>query len=300
MDGLRQVLARQEALCDTEEDEAEERTLLDVGWEDARTGSAGWSRRVSRPRQGRPELEIREGAGGTPLDPETTGGSGEGMVHLPGPEDVTRFASLILKTDTTDAFALIERLLQRGVSAEALYLDLLAPAARRLGDLWVADVCDFTEVTIGLGRLQQLMHELAMDFQTESPRLTSGRRVLLLPAPGNQHTFGVLMIAEFFRKSGWDVWTAPAASLDATLDLVQRQSFPLVGFSIGCERHLDGLSDTIRRIRRHGRSRTCGVMVGGPLVTRQPDMVARVGADATATDARQAAAQAQKLLDLPG
>jgi methanogenic corrinoid protein MtbC1 len=38
-------------------------------------------------------------------------------------------------------------------------------------------------------------------------------------------------------------------------------------------------------------------MVGGPLVLDHPEVVARVGADATATDARDAAVQAEKLLE---
>ena len=66
---------------------------------------------------------------------------------------------------------------RRGASVETLYLDLLAPTARHLGDLWDADVCDFTEVTVGLGRLQQVLHELSPAFQSEiaQPRARPAR-----------------------------------------------------------------------------------------------------------------------------
>ena len=46
-----------------------------------------------------------------------------------------------------------------------------------------------------------------------------------------------------------------------------------------------------------GEQHTMGLlMVGGLLVLDHPEVVARVGADATATDARDAAVQAEKLL----
>ena len=38
----------------------------------------------------------------------------------------------------------------RGVSVEALYVHLLAPAARHLGELWEDDRCHFADVTVGM------------------------------------------------------------------------------------------------------------------------------------------------------
>jgi methanogenic corrinoid protein MtbC1 len=43
-------------------------------------------------------------------------------------------------------------------------------------------------------------------------------------------------------------------------------------------------------------NRAIGVMVGGPAFTRNPDLVARVGADAAAVDAPTAVILAKKLL----
>lgn len=228
---------------------------------------------------------------------ESARGIGDNRPDGVAPEDVVEFSRLILKRDTADAFAFMEQMRDRGASEEALYLDLLAPTARRLGDLWVADLCDFTEVTIGLGRLQHAMHELSFDFHRHALNMSQQRRILLLPAPGEQHTMGLLMVGEFFRRSGWDVWSAPWSSRDDMLTMVQHQWFPVVGLSISCDRHLDELTRGIQRIRKESRNESVGIMVGGPLVLDHPEVVARVGADATATDARDAAVQAEKLLE---
>ena len=43
---------------------------------------------------------------------------------------------------------------ERGVSVESLYLDLFGPIARRLGEMWEDDACDFSTVTVALGEMR--------------------------------------------------------------------------------------------------------------------------------------------------
>ncbi|RZJ18331.1 MAG: cobalamin-binding protein, partial [Haliea sp.] len=111
-----------------------------------------------------------------------------------GPQDVERFARLVLARDDDVAQACVDAMRDRGVPIESIYLDLLAPVARHLGELWEQDLCDFTDVTLGLGRLQQVLRELSPAFGQSIDHPTNGRRVLLLPSPGEQHTFGLVMV----------------------------------------------------------------------------------------------------------
>lgn len=165
---------------------------------------------------------------------------------VPDAEDVKAFAKLVLLHDTSVAHSYIRALRTQGTSLETICLNLLAPTARHLGDLWSEDLCDFTDVTVGLCRLHQVLREFSADFQSEVEQYETdqrecGRRVLLLPVPGEQHSFGLLMVAEFFRRSSWDVWGGPAASSDDLISLVRSEWFAMVGLSLSCERHLDGL-----------------------------------------------------------
>lgn len=213
-------------------------------------------------------------------------------------DTVEEFVELILAHDGVVASAYFEAIRARGVSLEAIYLHLLTPAARRLGELWCADLCDFTDVTVALGRLQQALRELSAAFRSEAEPRQHGRRALLTPAPGEQHTFGLFMVAEFFRRAGWDVWGGlPASSRDLT-GIVRAEWFDVVGLSVGCESRLDRLSVAIRTIRRASRNRAIGVMVGGPVFVGHPELATWVGADATAVDARQAAQQAEGIVSL--
>ncbi len=210
-------------------------------------------------------------------------------------QDVEAFAKLVLAPDENVAHACIEAMRTSGISVETIYTDLLAPVARYLGVLWEEDLCDFTEVTVGLGRLQQVLRELSPAFG-QSNASTSGSRVLLLPGPGEQHTFGLVMVAEFFRRAGWDVgggaWEAGA---DPVV-MVQREWFDVVGFSLGNVAQLDDLATCIKSVRAAALNKSICVMVGGPLFLANPEYVAYVNADAASTDGAQAPLLAARLV----
>lgn len=217
---------------------------------------------------------------------------GESVTH----EDVVNFAKLVLSHDEDKAFEAVDVLRARGVSIEKLYLDLLGPTARFLGGLWDDDLCSFTDVTVGLGRLQRVLRELSPAFGRTIEHPSHGRRVLLLPTPGEQHTFGLVMVSEFFRRAGWDVTGgAWGANADAAA-LVASEWFDAIGFSIGAEGHLDGLRDTIAGVRHATCNRGLAILVGGPMFALHPEYVQRVGADAMTIDGREAPALAERLI----
>lgn len=214
--------------------------------------------------------------------------------------DVEHFAALVLAEKAPAASLHLKLLRSRGVSLDSILLELLAPAARYLGRQWESDHADFMQVTLGLWQLQQLLHELGHQ-PAESVDLRNGmHRALFAAAPGEQHTFGLMIVADFFRRSGWDVVEEVGATRDTLLDLVRRERFTLVGLSVSCEASIDGVAALIGAIRRSSCNRNVGVMIGGQAFVDHPEKAAQVGADATARDARQAKMQAQSLLAVLG
>lgn len=217
--------------------------------------------------------------------------------RTPGEPEVVALTDLVLSQDVADATTYVDALRARGVPLEAVFLDLLAPCARRLGELWKADRCDFTQVTVGLWRLHQLLRELSAAVHGGAADQARGhRRILLAPAPGEQHMFGICMVAEFFRRSGWDVVGGPQGPGDGLAAIVRSEPVAVIGLSLSGEARLDGLASGIREIRRASRNRAIRVMVGGNVFNERPDLVALVGADATASDGREAPEQAKSLL----
>jgi MerR family transcriptional regulator, light-induced transcriptional regulator len=211
-------------------------------------------------------------------------------------DDIIEFASVLLERDTGVAPAFVESLVREGVTLEAVFLDLLTPAARHLGELWKADLCDFSDVTVGLMRLQQLVRSLSPAFEHEAEPASLDCSFLLAPVPGEQHSFGGLIVGEFLRRDGWRVEELTAPALAEVVGTARGAFFDVVGFSLSCERLLDDLAGAIAAVRKASRNRTVWVMVGGRPFSEHPDLVTRVGADATAIDGPDAVRQARHLV----
>lgn len=212
--------------------------------------------------------------------------------------DTGELVRRLLLRDASAGMTFIEELLLRGVTVEALYTGVLPEAARWLGLMWEEDRCDFAQVTIAVGRLQQASRLLARRFHAAAVSRADAHSLLLLPAPGEQHTFGLQLLAEFFQRAGWRVAGGPKSSGIDAAALVRRNWFDVAGFSIGSAQMLKGLADSIRQVRRASRNRYLGVMVGGPLFQQRPELVALTGADASAVDASTAVMIARSLVSM--
>ena len=187
-----------------------------------------------------------------------------------------------------------------GTPIESLYLDLITPAARRLGVMWEQDDCSFSDVTLGVLRLGNVMRLLDSAFAGEGTAQDAAPSALLAQMPGEQHGLGLAMVSQFFRRAGWQVrqeHQPTAAGLEA---LVGTAWFGVIGLSLACDTHLDALPGLIRALRRTSRNKAVGVLVGGPPFVAHPQLAALVGADGTALDGRQAVRCAQELVSVQG
>ena len=214
-----------------------------------------------------------------------------------GAVQVAALAKLSLQAQTHETVDFVMALLERGIAAEQLYLDLLSPAARLLGQFWVDDVCNFADVTIGLGQLQHALRALGPAFlgrQALAP--ADGPRAFLLPLPGEQHGFGLTMLADFFRRGGWNTWSGQVADTAELRGMVRAEWVDLVGFSLACDEMLEAAAREIAAVRLASRNPRLIVMVGGPPFLADPALAASIGADGTARDGRSAVAAAEALL----
>jgi methanogenic corrinoid protein MtbC1 len=212
--------------------------------------------------------------------------------------DTVELVRLLLGGEADAPVAFMQLLRQRGATASTLYLGIITDAARLLGDLWDDDRCDFTQVTISMGRLQQIVRRLSPEFQIAAVTHAHPETVLLLRAPGDSHTMGLVILSEFFHRDGWHVAGGPATTAEDATATVRDTWVDVAGFSIGAASRTDALRKIIRTLRRVSRNRDLSVMVGGPLLRSQPDLVTRVGADMGAHDAQTAVRQASGLLAL--
>jgi methanogenic corrinoid protein MtbC1 len=205
------------------------------------------------------------------------------------------FARMLLARETSEITAQVERLLDLGIPPARIFLDLLAPIARRLGEFWLEDRWTFAEVTLGLSRLHQLLHEVGRRGGN-SPLRGARRRAYFAPMPGEQHTFGLSMLEEFFLHAGWETAMGAEASLPVILDAVSKQRLDVVGLSVGCKERLDPLNALIHKVRAASLNRDVAVMVGGRVFLENPGLAAQFGPAAILPDAVHAVQTAESLV----
>lgn len=210
-------------------------------------------------------------------------------------ENVDEFVQLLLTHDASIAVNYVSTLRSDGVPLSALYLDLLSPAARRLGVMWEEDECSFTDVTIGVCRMHQVLLEFSRCFSATAGAADPGQNALIVPVPGEQHTFGLFMVMEFFRRAGWNCWSGSPATRREFHRLVQEQDFDVIGFSVSADQFIDAAAELIAEIRRGAKNSDTVILVGGRAITDNPGLYSQIGADAMAADGREAVRQVARL-----
>lgn len=214
-------------------------------------------------------------------------------------KDVHDFTDIVLGPESATCLPFVEAIRDRGVPIESIYLHLLAPAAQSLGAMWASDACGFTQITIALWRMQQVMYSLSPGFHAGAANIAAGNRnIMLTPVPGSQHTFGIQMVAEFFKRAGWSVWCEPACDRANLLQELGRQWFEVAGISVGSQVQLAGLEQLIDELRDASKNKSMAVLLGGPIFAQQPDLAAAFHADGIAIDAESAVEKAESLVAL--
>ena len=203
-----------------------------------------------------------------------------------GPADVTSLTSIVLAASPQTSTQFIERLQREGATVEDLLLNLLAPVARQLGEMWVSDQADFLEVTSGVCQLQLLLQKLSPVECAPVGKNTP--KALLLATPGEQHSLGLLIVAEMFRRQGWGVVMNVPAELTAIGKAVRKTAYDIVGFSLSSELLIGPLASAIGVVRADSRLAGTRVIVGGHAFNADPDLYLKVGADFQAVDAKDA------------
>jgi len=219
-------------------------------------------------------------------------------VELAGPAPTEAVLQLVGLAMGHDEDAVRLRILEsaRDMTLESLCLTLLQPAARQLGEMWMEDTASFTDVTIGMMRLHDGLN--AVTGLTRDS-VQDGRRrhkILLAPAPGDNHRFGLAMVGAFFQQAGWMVTTMHEETVAELAALLKREWFGVLGISVSAEVHVAALARALPQLRAASRNPGLAVLVGGPVFVARPELAHEIGADATAADGVQATWVAENML----
>lgn len=174
---------------------------------------------------------------------------------------------------------------RQGQSLEDIYLHGITPCARLLGVWWSEDRLDFAMTTIASTHLQQLLHDFSDEFLQENVRAHNGCSLLLLTEPGAQHSMGLFMLSEFFKRAGWTVCTGVPPSEADFKRLCHSDWFDAVGVSVSTDRHLGAIAGILSRLPDSAPNPRVHPFVGGPMAFVAPELMATMGCEVLALDA---------------
>ncbi len=216
------------------------------------------------------------------------------------PAEVEVFARALLDRSPDPARALLAGHCARGVALESIYLELFTATARLLGEWWESDECNFSQVTLCLSRIQSMLHDLSPSFHAAAgtmPLNRAGeRRILMITMPGQQHTLGLSILSEFFRREGWVVLAIPSPEPGLTQASLSTHWFDVLALSASMDSEIDNLRKTIQAARKTSQNPRLAIMVGGPLFLRRPELAGELDVDGCSSEATEALQLAARLL----
>ena len=198
-----------------------------------------------------------------------------------------RLSKLLLEEDD---MRLAAKILRRRYAAAGslgpLCATLIEPAARMIGDLWLADDCTQLDMTRALGRLQTILRQLP----PAARRSTVGPPVVLVaPQPGELHSLCAALDAELLWQAGWDTHIEFPATDDDLRALVSQTWFDVLDLTLSPSlQRSDSLvlmADTISAARAVSVNPALAVVVGGRAFHELCEGAVSVGADASTTSA---------------
>ena len=195
-----------------------------------------------------------------------------------------------LDADTMKAERFVRQLLAHGHDIESLYLDAIPEAARLFHDWWYADEIDFVSVTQGIFQLEQLVYSLSAEFVLGANEKSPGVQfnALLVKSPGSHHSLGLLILSQYFRRRGWQVFSANQFTADDMLGAVRSEWVDVIGISMSEDRQIPAMKKLIVKLRQRCSNPDVQVMVGGPLLRFCKNLSELVGADFACMRADQA------------
>ncbi|WP_017672664.1 cobalamin B12-binding domain-containing protein [Blastomonas sp. AAP53] len=209
---------------------------------------------------------------------------------------IAAFANQVLAHEVNELADIIIDHLDSDVAPETLFIELIAPTARELGEKWTRDECDFVDVTMGLWRLQLLLRTIAVWAPPTPGWHLRSNRALFTTMPNDQHSLGTLMISECFQRAGWDVEALVEPDQSEILRALSSSSFDVVGLTVTTDFSIAAVPKLLTAMRSVSCNPNLAIMIGGPAIGHDPERARALGADGTAPDAAAALALADELV----
>jgi methanogenic corrinoid protein MtbC1 len=192
----------------------------------------------------------------------------------------------ILEGDRRRASGLILAAADEGKNVADLYLHVLQPAEEELGRMWHLGEINIAEEHFVTATTRSVMAQLHARVE---PKPANGKTLIAAGVASNQHDLGIQAVADLFEQDGWRVVLLGASvPVEDLVEAVDFYSPDAVALSISLVGQLQTLQQSIAAIRAAPQGATIKILVGGPGMMNDPQLVKSLGADVFAANALDA------------
>lgn len=204
------------------------------------------------------------------------------------------YMAALSQGDRRKALATVQEALGAGVDIRDIYLDVLQPAMYEVGRLWEVNQFTVAQEHLATAITQSVMAQMYPNIFARTPR---GMTMVATCIGGELHELGMRTVADFFELDGWDVYylgaNVPTADV---VQMVGERRADLLAISVTLGSHIVQARELIAAVRAAPKAGRIRIMVGGQPFNRAPGVAHAIGADFTASDAREAVRLADEVL----
>ena len=201
-----------------------------------------------------------------------------------------RLRSRMVAGDERGSWLVIESAMAAGLAPERVYLDVLAPALRRIGDDWNDGKATIAEEHRASAVAHRLIGRLGVRFAARGrPR----GRVVVGAAPGERHRLPVAMVADILRAAGFEVIDLGGdVPVESFVEAVESVAPIAVGISAIGPASVPAAAEAAAAVKA---ASDVPVLFGGPAF-EGAEHAERLGGDGYAADGAEAARWVSDLL----
>ncbi|MDD4730915.1 MAG: cobalamin-dependent protein [Desulfovibrio sp.] len=205
------------------------------------------------------------------------------------------YFQLLMAGDRKRASEIVLKAVSDGTDIRDIYLQVFQPVQYEVGRLWQANEISVATEHYCTAATQLIMSQL---FPHIAGTPKHGRSMVGCCVGGELHELGMRMVCDFFELQGWHTYFLGANTPDRdVVRMVQERRANLLGVSVALTSNVHLVRRLTSRVRQTPGLERLPIMVGGLPFLINPGLVARVGGNASARDARDAVTRAEQLLE---
>lgn len=205
------------------------------------------------------------------------------------------YLSFLLNGKRKKAASHIDDLVANDVSIKDIYEYIFQATQYEVGILWQTNQITVAHEHYCTAATQLIMSQLYPQiFSTEK----TGYGLVACSVADELHEIGIRMVADFFEMEGWDTYYMGAnMPSEQLVSALKEYNADMLAISVTMPLHLGRTEELIKDIRADKEIENVKILVGGYPFQIEPELWKKIGADGSATSAKEAIKMAKNLID---